>query len=105
MRAAPDGPGWLATAGSGDVLAGIAGALLAAGLDPLDAAATAALVHGLAAARASAGGPVSAEALVRALPGTVAALLDLTLPDPLRSSQRARNRTVGADRTGGMTRR
>ena len=32
-----DGPAWLATAGAGDVLAGIAGTLLAAGLDPLDA--------------------------------------------------------------------
>ena len=75
VRTAPDGPGWLATAGSGDVLAGIAGALLAAGLDPFDAAAMAVTVHGLAAPRANAGGPVPAEALVHALPGTVAALL------------------------------
>ncbi len=75
VRTAPDGPGWLATAGSGDVLAGIAGALLAAGLDPLDAAAMAVTVHGLAAPAANDGGPVPAEGLVHALPGTIAALL------------------------------
>jgi NAD(P)H-hydrate epimerase len=41
----------LATAGSGDVLAGIIGALLARGTLPLEAAAAAAHVHGLAARR------------------------------------------------------
>ena len=39
----------LATAGSGDVLAGLAGGLLAAGLHPLDAASAAAYLHGQAA--------------------------------------------------------
>jgi ADP-dependent NAD(P)H-hydrate dehydratase / NAD(P)H-hydrate epimerase len=38
----------LATAGSGDVLAGAAGAFLASGLDPLDAATCAVAVHGAA---------------------------------------------------------
>jgi hydroxyethylthiazole kinase-like uncharacterized protein yjeF len=38
----------LATAGSGDVLAGAIGALLAAGLDPFDAAACAVAIHGAA---------------------------------------------------------
>jgi len=38
----------LATAGSGDVLTGIVASLLAAGLDPLDAASVGAHVHGLA---------------------------------------------------------
>ena len=38
----------LATAGSGDVLAGAAGAYLAGGLDPLDAATCAVAVHGAA---------------------------------------------------------
>lgn len=38
----------LATAGSGDVLAGVVGALLAAGLSAMDAATTAAWVHGRA---------------------------------------------------------
>jgi NAD(P)H-hydrate repair Nnr-like enzyme with NAD(P)H-hydrate dehydratase domain len=38
----------LATAGSGDVLAGATGAFLAAGLSPLDAATCAVAVHGAA---------------------------------------------------------
>jgi len=40
---------WAATAGSGDVLSGIVGALLAAGLEPAHAAAAAAYVHARAA--------------------------------------------------------
>lgn len=48
LLAATGGPR-LATAGSGDVLAGIIGALLAVGMRPLEAAAFAAHVHGLAA--------------------------------------------------------
>jgi ADP-dependent NAD(P)H-hydrate dehydratase / NAD(P)H-hydrate epimerase len=75
IRSVPDGPDWLATAGSGDVLAGIAGVLLAAGLEPLDAGCSAVTVHGLAGERASGGGPVSAEAVLRAVPGAIAALL------------------------------
>lgn len=43
------GGSWAATAGAGDVLAGVIGALLAAGRDPLWAAAAAARVHSLAA--------------------------------------------------------
>jgi hydroxyethylthiazole kinase-like uncharacterized protein yjeF len=39
---------YLATAGSGDVLAGVCGALLASGLDPLDAGSAGAFLHGLA---------------------------------------------------------
>ena len=75
LRAQADAPGWLATAGAGDVLAGVAGTLLAAGLDPFDAAPLAALVHGRAAARASDGGPVTAGEVARAVPATVADLL------------------------------
>ena len=48
VRANPTGTPALATAGSGDVLAGLAGALLAAGLDPFDAGSVAAYVHGVA---------------------------------------------------------
>ncbi len=43
------GQSWAATAGSGDVLSGVIGALLAAGLPPGEAAAAAAFVHARAA--------------------------------------------------------
>jgi NAD(P)H-hydrate repair Nnr-like enzyme with NAD(P)H-hydrate dehydratase domain len=43
------GPGWTAQAGSGDVLAGACGALLAAGLTPAEAALAATSVQALAA--------------------------------------------------------
>ena len=76
-------PAWLATAGSGDVLAGILGALLAthsarieADADALAAlTATAAFVHAAAAHRASAGGPLVALDVAEAVPATLAALL------------------------------
>ncbi len=66
--AAPDGrvrvntnaTPWLSTAGTGDVLAGLCGALLAAGLAPYDAAGAGALLHGVAARLASNGGPIAA---------------------------------------------
>ncbi|NBE55404.1 NAD(P)H-hydrate dehydratase, partial [Streptomyces boluensis] len=61
VRVNPTGTSWLATAGSGDVLSGLAGALLAAGLDTVDAASTAAFLHGLAARRAARGGPIGAQ--------------------------------------------
>jgi ADP-dependent NAD(P)H-hydrate dehydratase / NAD(P)H-hydrate epimerase len=51
----PTGTPWLATAGTGDVLSGLAGALLAQGLEPAWAAAVAAYLHGLAARLAAAG--------------------------------------------------
>lgn len=52
----PAGQSWAATAGSGDVLSGMVGALLAAGLPAAEAAAAAAFVHARAAAL-SAGDP------------------------------------------------
>jgi ADP-dependent NAD(P)H-hydrate dehydratase / NAD(P)H-hydrate epimerase len=52
----PAGQSWAATAGSGDVLSGMIGALLAAGLPAAEAAAAAAFVHARAAAL-SAGDP------------------------------------------------
>ena len=75
VRSQADAPAWLATAGSGDVLAGLAGTLLAAGLSPLDAGSVAALVHGMAADAANPGGPVRALGVARAIPGVVAGLL------------------------------
>src|SRR5579875_669056 len=49
------GTPWLATAGSGDVLSGLAGSLLAQGLGAAGAAAAAAYLHGLAARLAASG--------------------------------------------------
>ncbi|CAG7599792.1 NAD(P)H-hydrate dehydratase [Actinacidiphila bryophytorum] len=49
VRVNPTGTAWLATAGSGDVLSGLAGSLLAAALPAADAASAAAYLHGLAA--------------------------------------------------------
>ncbi|GAB3113191.1 bifunctional ADP-dependent NAD(P)H-hydrate dehydratase/NAD(P)H-hydrate epimerase [Janibacter alkaliphilus] len=68
-------PAWLATAGAGDVLAGLAGTLLAAGLPPLLAGALAAHVHGRAAEQANPGGPVRALGVAEQIPRTVARLL------------------------------
>jgi hydroxyethylthiazole kinase-like uncharacterized protein yjeF len=62
------GTSQLATAGSGDVLSGLAGALLAAGLSPLDAGSVAAYLHGLAGRLSSAGAPTTATAVTAALP-------------------------------------
>lgn len=75
IRSQSDGPAWLATAGCGDVLAGLAGTLLAAGLTPLDAGSVAASVHGMAAHHANPGGPVRALDLAHGLGRTVAQVL------------------------------
>ncbi|RFU87798.1 NAD(P)H-hydrate dehydratase [Streptomyces triticagri] len=76
VRVNSTGTAWLATAGSGDVLSGLAGALLAAGLLSGDAGAVAAYLHGLAARGASGGGrgasgggPVAAQDVAAAIPG------------------------------------
>ncbi|MGC1207043.1 MAG: NAD(P)H-hydrate dehydratase [Ornithinimicrobium sp.] len=75
IRVAGSAPPWLATAGAGDVLAGLCGTLLAAGLSPRDAGSLAALVHGVAAHDSNPGGPVRALNVARGIPGTVARLL------------------------------
>jgi hydroxyethylthiazole kinase-like uncharacterized protein yjeF len=75
VRSQSDAPPWLATAGAGDVLAGLAGTLLASGLDLLDTGSLAALVHGLAGAAARPGGPVRATGVAHAIPAVVADLL------------------------------
>ncbi|WP_328789160.1 MULTISPECIES: NAD(P)H-hydrate epimerase [unclassified Streptomyces] len=66
VRVNPTGTPWLATAGSGDVLSGLAGSLLAGGLSGADAGAVGAYLHGLAARRV--GGPLLAHQVAEALP-------------------------------------
>jgi hydroxyethylthiazole kinase-like uncharacterized protein yjeF len=74
-RVNPTGTVALATAGTGDVLAGLCGALLAGGLDPLDAGSVGAWVHGLAGRLAADGGvPISAYDVLDALPAAFRAL-------------------------------
>ncbi len=67
-----DAPPWLATAGAGDVLAGMAVGLLAQGMETFAAACAAAWVHGAAAGRAGPG--LIAEDLADSLPPVLAAL-------------------------------
>ena len=75
----PTGTSWLATAGTGDVLSGLAGSLLAQGLAVSEAAAAAAYLHGIA-ARYAAGGaglgltgeaPIGAGDVINALPEAI----------------------------------
>ena len=75
----PAGGSWAATAGSGDVLSGMIGALLAAGLPPAEAAAAAAFVHARAANAAAAEPgpapvPTSASRILAHIRSAVAAL-------------------------------
>ncbi|NDK89079.1 bifunctional ADP-dependent NAD(P)H-hydrate dehydratase/NAD(P)H-hydrate epimerase [Gordonia desulfuricans] len=69
------GSSWAATAGAGDVLSGIAGSLLAAGLPPIWAGAAAARVHAHAARNAASGAPIGASDLLAALRPTIRELL------------------------------
>ncbi|SCY36184.1 NAD(P)H-hydrate dehydratase [Paracoccus tibetensis] len=79
--AAPDGAaaihaaqdlGWLATAGAGDVLAGLISGLMARGLEPFKAASAGVLLHAAAARRAGPG--LIADDLPEALPAVLAGL-------------------------------
>ena len=73
VRAALPGPAWTAQGGSGDVLAGMCGTLMAAGLPADDAALCAA---GMQAATAiSMPGPYAPDQIAELLPGTVTTVL------------------------------
>jgi ADP-dependent NAD(P)H-hydrate dehydratase / NAD(P)H-hydrate epimerase len=67
----PSTTSWASTAGSGDVLTGIIGALLAAGLAPWEAAGCATFVHGRAAALAADGAPAPASRILAAIPEAI----------------------------------
>jgi hydroxyethylthiazole kinase-like uncharacterized protein yjeF len=69
VRVNPTGTPRLATAGTGDVLSGLIGALLAGGVDAIDAAAAGAYLHGLAGRLAAEpGAPIGAHDVIEALP-------------------------------------
>jgi hydroxyethylthiazole kinase-like uncharacterized protein yjeF len=73
VRINPTGGPVLATAGSGDVLTGIIGGLVARGLDPADAASAGAYIHGLAgilAGRSSGEGTLASD-IARRVPEAV----------------------------------
>jgi ADP-dependent NAD(P)H-hydrate dehydratase / NAD(P)H-hydrate epimerase len=80
--ATPDGVAWvnptgapaLATGGTGDVLAGLLGSLLAGGVPPVRAAVAAAYAHGLAGQEAARHGPVTASDVGATVRGVVGSL-------------------------------
>lgn len=76
VRVTTTGVPWLATAGAGDVLSGLVGALLAAGLEPYDAASVGSWLHGAAATQAAGGGPLTASRVAVQIPRLVRETLD-----------------------------
>ncbi|MBE1589985.1 NAD(P)H-hydrate dehydratase [Nonomuraea angiospora] len=74
VRVNVTGTSWLATGGTGDVLAGVAGALLAQGLSCYDAASCGAFLHGLAGRRAAEGAPLTAADVAAAVPAAIRAV-------------------------------
>ncbi|HEX6968991.1 MAG TPA: NAD(P)H-hydrate dehydratase [Micromonosporaceae bacterium] len=74
----PTGTAALATGGTGDVLSGLLGSLLAAGLSPERAALAAAYLHGLAGQEAARQGPVTALDVATALRPVVGRLVAAT---------------------------
>ncbi|GAB3557485.1 NAD(P)H-hydrate epimerase [Spelaeicoccus albus] len=98
-----EAPSWLATAGAGDVLAGIIGAITATSSETATGkslpalagyAALGVMTHGLAAGRASGGGPIAA--------GDIAAALPAVIADHLAGADR---RPVGEHSTRGRAQR
>ena len=79
----PQATPWLATAGSGDVLAGIIGALVATNYIEIlnepehiaEVAAAGAYIHNQAALLASAGGPISASQIIERIPDAIRKIL------------------------------
>jgi ADP-dependent NAD(P)H-hydrate dehydratase / NAD(P)H-hydrate epimerase len=71
----------LATAGTGDVLAGMVGALCARGAEPFEAAAMASYLHGMAAALGWADGFVAGD-LPGLVPAAIATIVDPGAPRP-----------------------
>lgn len=70
----PTGTPWLGTAGSGDVLSGLIGALLASGMSARLAASAGAYVHGVAGQLAAAGGPPTSVDVLDAVRAAIRAI-------------------------------
>jgi hydroxyethylthiazole kinase-like uncharacterized protein yjeF len=109
VRLTTTGDQRLASAGTGDVLSGTIGALLARGVDPFDAAAAGAWLHGTAAVTGPAEGLVASDvvealpvalAQVRSAAASAAGSATATEPAPERRHQR---RLAGSGSSGEET--
>ncbi|MFI6596524.1 NAD(P)H-hydrate dehydratase [Nonomuraea sp. NPDC050536] len=74
VRVNRTGTSWLATGGTGDVLSGIAGALLAQGLTCYDAGSCGAYLHGLAGRLAADGAPLTSADVADMVPAAIRSL-------------------------------